>query len=150
MQIIYNVIKLAAFFKTQSTSDGISKLESLCLQTVKENIHSLSASTAELMTCDKNSDGSMESSLKNSINSDADIPSRSESAMSDQETDLYLKSESGSCKNYEPAYAMPAGQGTLLMNAKSQESKNEFNCCPNCFQFIGQCCNSIANFLKKN
>ncbi|KRX73887.1 hypothetical protein T4E_5945, partial [Trichinella pseudospiralis] len=46
------------------------------LQTVKENIHSLSASTAELMTCDKNSDGSMESSLKNSINSDADIPSR--------------------------------------------------------------------------
>ncbi|KRY67832.1 hypothetical protein T4A_7193 [Trichinella pseudospiralis] len=61
---------------TQSTSDGISKLESLCLQTVKENIHSLSASTAELMTCDKNSDGSMESSLKNSINSDADIPSR--------------------------------------------------------------------------
>ncbi|KRY98585.1 hypothetical protein T4B_8361, partial [Trichinella pseudospiralis] len=95
------------------------------LQTVKENIHSLSASTAELMTCDKNSDGSMET----------------ESTMSDQETDLYLKSESGSCKNYEPAYAMPAGQGTLLMNAKSQESKNEFNCCPNCFQFIGQCCN---------
>ncbi|KRX79378.1 hypothetical protein T4E_12043 [Trichinella pseudospiralis] len=41
--------------------------------------------------------------------------------MSDQETDLYLKSESGSCKNYEPAYAMPAGQGTLLMNAKSEE-----------------------------
>ncbi|KRY98580.1 hypothetical protein T4B_8353, partial [Trichinella pseudospiralis] len=117
------------------------------LQTVKDNIHSLSASTAELMTCDKNSDCSMESSLKNSLNSDADIPSRSESTMSDQETDLYLKSESGSCKNYEPAYAMPAGQGTLLMNAKSDESKNEFNCCPNCFQFIGQCCNSIANFL---
>ncbi|KRZ00413.1 hypothetical protein T4C_9214, partial [Trichinella pseudospiralis] len=95
------------------------------LQTVKENIHSLSASTAELMTCDKNSDGSMET----------------ESTMSDQETDLYLKSESGCCKNYEPAYAMPTGQGTLLMNAKSQEIKNEFNCCPNCFQFIGQCCN---------
>ncbi|KRZ04508.1 hypothetical protein T11_8760 [Trichinella zimbabwensis] len=62
---------------TQSTSDEAgSKLRSLCLQTVKKNAYSLSASTAEFITCDEKSDNSMESSLRNSISSDANIPSR--------------------------------------------------------------------------
>ncbi|KRZ05096.1 hypothetical protein T11_3418 [Trichinella zimbabwensis] len=42
----------------------------------EKNTYSLSASTAESITCDEKSDSSMESSFRNSINSDANIPPR--------------------------------------------------------------------------
>ncbi|KRZ04541.1 hypothetical protein T11_9810 [Trichinella zimbabwensis] len=136
--------------ETQSTSDEAgSKLRSLCLQTVKKNAYSLSASTAESITSDEKSDNSMESSFRNSINSDANIPSRSESAMFDQKTESYLESATSSCEYDQLAYAIPQVQSLQLMDAKSQESEKESNCCPNCLAFICPCCIAVVNFLKK-
>ncbi|KRZ04065.1 hypothetical protein T11_8636 [Trichinella zimbabwensis] len=131
---------------TQSTSDEAgSKLRSLCLQTVKKNAYSLSASTAESITSDEKSDNSMESSLRNSINSDASIPSRSESAMFHQKTDSYLESATSSCEYDQLAYAMPQGQSSQLMDAESQESEKESTGFPKCLAFICPCCNAVGN-----
>ncbi|KRZ01074.1 hypothetical protein T11_3090, partial [Trichinella zimbabwensis] len=91
------------------------------LQTVKKNAYSLSASTAEFITCDEKSDNSMESSLRNSISSDANIPSRSQSAMFDQKTECYLESATSSCEYDQLACAIPQVQSLQLMDAKSQE-----------------------------
>ncbi|KRY85615.1 hypothetical protein T11_15941, partial [Trichinella zimbabwensis] len=50
--------------------------------------------------------------------------------MFDQKTDSYLESATSSCEYDQLAYAMPRGQSSQLMDAKSQESEKESNCCP--------------------
>ncbi|KRZ01132.1 hypothetical protein T11_1178 [Trichinella zimbabwensis] len=113
---------------TQSTSDEAgSKLRSLCLQTVKKNAYSLSASTAEFITCDEKSDNSMET----------------QSAMFDQKTECYLESATSSCEYDQLACAIPQVQSLQLMDAKSQESEKKSTCCPNCLAFICPCCIAV-------
>ncbi|KRZ78543.1 hypothetical protein T10_10227 [Trichinella papuae] len=91
----------------------------------------------------------MESSLRNSINSDANTRYRSQLAMLDQKTESYLESATSSCEYDQLAYAIPKGQSLQLMDAKSQESEKKSTGFPNCLAFICPCCNAVVNFMKK-
>ncbi|KRX70417.1 hypothetical protein T06_10408 [Trichinella sp. T6] len=137
-------------FTSQSKSDEAhSKLPSLCLQTEKKNKASLSISAADSITWDGKSDNNMESGLRSATNSDANIPSSARSAMFDQKTDCYQVNIIGSFDNYNVAYGMPGGQSLQPVNAETQESEKNSNCCPSCLAFICRCCNAAIKLLKK-
>ncbi|KRX25467.1 hypothetical protein T07_4445 [Trichinella nelsoni] len=134
--------------KTKSDEDH-SKLQSLCLQTEKKNKASLSIPATDFITWDGKSDNNTESGLRNAINSDANIPSSARSAMFDRKTDCHQVNIIGSFNNYNVACVMPRGQSLQPINAKTQESEKNSNCCPSCPAFICRCCNAAIKLLKK-